>query len=95
MNKKLLLIALVVLVSAAIVVPIAGVMAQTGAQITSVTPSEGAAGKEFTMTVQGTIDTSDGNFLIYLGDVLYYNSSEAHVTADGTSVNVSFDVPKT
>ncbi len=89
----MLLIALVVLISAALVVPIAGVMAQTGTHITSVTPSGGVAGKEFTLNVQGTIDTANGDFLIYVGSNLCFNSSEAGVTATGTTVNVDCTVP--
>jgi uncharacterized membrane protein (DUF106 family) len=44
--------------------------------------------------VQGTIDTPNGTYLIYLGPVLSYNSSESQVTAAGNHISATIDVPK-
>ena len=100
MKKNMLLFAILVLASVAMVcLPISNVLAQTGTHVGSVSPSTGVAGKEFTITIQGTIDTSNGSYLVYFRDpqsidVVSYNSSQANVTSVGYNAVVSFLVPK-
>jgi uncharacterized membrane protein (DUF106 family) len=100
MKKNVLLLAILVLTSVALVcLPISTVLAQTGTQIGPVSPSTGTAGKEFTLTLQGTIDTLNGSYLIFFRDaqsvdVISYNSSQANVTSAGYNVVVDLPVPK-
>ncbi len=90
----LLLAVFILAVATLACLPITAVMAQTGTHIDSVSPESGVAGKAFTIQVQGSIDTSNGAYLIYFGGVLSYNSSESGVTATGTNVDASFDIPE-
>ena len=51
-----------------------------------VNPESGAIGSQ--VNVQGTIDTPNGSYLIYFGEILVVNG-----TSDGYSVNGTFTIP--
>jgi uncharacterized membrane protein (DUF106 family) len=87
--------AALVLVSVAFLsVQVSSVMGQAVTRIDSVTPDSGAAGTSFNVTLQGTIQTIDGRFLVSLHD---FNNSflllVANNTAAGNNVNVNFAIP--
>ncbi|MCW4018027.1 MAG: hypothetical protein NWF00_05025 [Candidatus Bathyarchaeota archaeon] len=89
MKKKMLILAVLVLMSAAFLyLPLTMVKGQTATtSITAVNPSSAVAGEDFTMTVQGKIQTADGQYSILLNEVLLYNG-----TAVGNTVNAEFTV---
>jgi uncharacterized membrane protein (DUF106 family) len=88
LEKKAFLFTVLVLMSAAFLyVPFSSVLGeQTGTNITAVNPKSGTVGSQ--VSVQGTIDTANGSYLIYFGDILVVNNTSA-----GYHVNASFTVP--
>ena len=60
---------------------------QLGINIYTVTPTQAIAGEE--INVQGTIDTSNGEYRLYLGNALV-----ASTTSEGFYVNANFTVPE-
>ena len=60
---------------------------QLGINIYTVTPTQGAAGEE--VNVQGTIETSNGEYLLYLGGRLVASN-----ISEGFFVNANFTVPE-
>ena len=95
MNKKMLIFAVLVLVSAAyLYLPVMMVQGQSPeTRISSLVPSSGTAGQQFNVTVQGTIKTVNGPFVILFG-----NTQSTYVqingTAIGNTVNENFVLPK-
>jgi len=59
---------------------------QANTTIQVVNPESGAIGSQ--VNVQGTIDTPNGSYLIYFGEILFVNG-----TSDGYSVNGTFTIP--
>ena len=91
MNKKISMLAVLLLVSAAFLyLPALLVNGQTGTSISSVTPISAVAGKTFNVTVVGTIATVNGSFT-----VTFQNPSiaQANGSAIGNIVNVNFAIP--
>jgi uncharacterized membrane protein (DUF106 family) len=90
LKKKILILTILVLISAAFLyLPISITQAQTAnTSISSVTPTSVTAGKEFSMDVQGTIQTINGEYQIFLNDLSISNG-----TSNGYSVNANFSVP--
>ena len=89
LKKKVFMLTILVLVSAAFLyVPFSLVQGQqVGTVITAVNPSSGIAGAQLTVNVQGTIETANGTFVIFLNG--------NNVTQDisvGYSVNANFTV---
>ena len=60
---------------------------QLGINIYTVTPTQAIAGEE--INVQGTIDTSNGEYRLYLGNALVASN-----TSEGFYVNANFTVPE-
>jgi uncharacterized membrane protein (DUF106 family) len=85
MKKALTLAALVMLSSVFLYVAFSSVSAQAGTSIT-VNPGSGLVGSQ--VNVQGTIDTSNGSYLVNFGDQLVISDTSA-----GYSVNATFTVP--
>ena len=88
MKKKALTLVISVLFSFVFLyAAISSVFAQqVGTTIEAVNPGSGAVGSQ--VNVQGTIDTPNGSYSIYFGDILVVND-----TSDGNSVNGTFTVP--
>ena len=88
LEKKAFLFTVLVLMSAAFLyVPFSLVLGQQpGTNITAVNPKSGIVGSQ--VSVQGTIGTANGSYLIYFGDKLVVNNTSA-----GYYVNASFTVP--
>lgn len=90
MKKKILILAFLVLMSAAFLsLPISMVQGQSTdtTAITSFTPKSVTAGTDFTMSVQGTLQTAGGEYQIFLGDLSVFNG-----TSSGHTVDATFDV---
>jgi uncharacterized membrane protein (DUF106 family) len=92
----MLILAVLVLVSAAFLcLPISMVFGQSaGVTINVVNPKHGAAGEisgavGSQVTVQGTVNTTDGAYQLFFGEISISNG-----TATGNSVSTSFTVPK-
>ena len=90
------LLTVLVLISVAFMfVPVSSVMGQAAVtKIDSLNPASGVAGTEFNVTLQGTIQTANGSFVVSLTD----NNDNlvqalANNTALGNDVNVNFAVP--
>ncbi len=64
----------------------------TETKIISTTPGSSSAGGQFNVTIQGTIATPNGTFIISFGDALAVYAT-ANGTAIGTNVNVNMAVP--
>jgi uncharacterized membrane protein (DUF106 family) len=91
LKKKMLILAFLVLMSATFLyLPLSMVQAQTAdvTSITSVDPQSVTAGSNFTLAVQGTLKTADGQYQIFLSDLSVFNG-----TSNGHVVNVTFEVP--
>jgi uncharacterized membrane protein (DUF106 family) len=88
LEKKAFLFTVLVLMSAAFLyVPFSLVLGQQlGTNITAVNPKSGTIGSQ--VSVQGTIDTANGSYLIYFGDKLVVNNTSA-----GYYVDANFTVP--
>jgi uncharacterized membrane protein (DUF106 family) len=85
----MLVLAVFVLISAAFLcLQFSTVLGQTATtNISSVSPQTGTAGAKLTVTVQGTIETSNGPFVIFLNGI-----NETQGTANGFNVNANFTV---
>jgi len=88
LEKKAFLFTVLVLMSAAFLyAPFSLVLGQQpGTNITAVNPTSGTIGSQ--VSVQGTIDTANGSYLIYFGDSLVVNNTSA-----GYYVDANFAVP--
>ena len=92
----MLIFAVLVLVSVAILfVPVSSVLAQSPeTKINSLNPDSGVAGSVFNVTLQGTIQTANGNFVVFLNDTNGNLLSLVNKNASGTNVNENFAIPK-
>ncbi len=96
MKKKSWMLAVLVLVSVAFLfVSVSSVWGQTsGTTIGSLNPASGVAGANFNVNLQGTINTTNGNFTIKLNDNSNNFLTElANATASGNVVNANFSFP--
>ncbi len=96
LNKKAFLLAVLVLVSFAFlfasILPVLG--QASGTQIVSLSPESGVAGSTFNVTLQGTINTTNGNFLVSLTDSNNnFVALLANKTASGNAVNENMVIP--
>lgn len=96
MKKRVYLLAALIVVSAAFLfVPVASVVGQASeTRIINLDPESGFAATVFNVTLQGTINTTNGNFLISLNDG--NNNFLTHLvnsTASGNSVTANFAMP--
>ncbi|XES77307.1 MAG: hypothetical protein ACBZ72_00130 [Candidatus Bathyarchaeia archaeon] len=90
MKTKMLMLALLVLMSAAFLyLPVSMVQGQPTdtTAITAFSPQSVAAATDFTMSVQGTLETADGEYQIFLSDLSVFNG-----TSNGHTVNATFEV---
>jgi hypothetical protein len=90
LNKKAVTIMLLVMLSATFLcTPLLIVSGQLGVYIYQVSPSDlvGTVGQF--VNVQGTIDTSNGSYLVYFG-----SNPVVNTTADGYYVNANFTIPE-
>ena len=96
LKTKMLIFAVLVLVSVAILfVPVSSVLAQSQeTKINSLNPDSGVAGSVFNVTLQGTIQTANGNFVVFLNDTNGNLLSLVNKNASGTNVNENFAIPK-
>jgi uncharacterized membrane protein (DUF106 family) len=96
LKTKMLIFAVLVLVSVAILfVPVSSVSAQSQeTKINSLNPDSGVAGSVFNVTLQGTIQTANGNFVIFLNETNGNLLSLVNKNASGTNVNENFAIPK-
>jgi uncharacterized membrane protein (DUF106 family) len=96
LRKKVFILAVLVLVSVAFIfVSVSSVSAQSQqTQINSLNPESGVAGSEFNVTLQGSIQTANGNFAIFLNDTNGNLLSLVSNNASGTNVNENFVIPK-
>jgi uncharacterized membrane protein (DUF106 family) len=86
-KKTSTLVVSVLLSSVLFCIAFASVLAQqTGTNLQTLSPASGLVGSQ--VNVQGTIDTSNGPYLVYFGDQLVVNN-----TSSEFSVNVNFTVP--
>jgi uncharacterized membrane protein (DUF106 family) len=79
--------ALVFVIAAFLYLPALALGQTAGTSVNSVSPESGVAGAQLTLNVQGSIETFDGPFIIYLND---QNVTQGN--ADGYSVNTDFTV---
>jgi uncharacterized membrane protein (DUF106 family) len=87
-KKELNLIVLALLSYVVLYVACSSVLAQqAGTNIEALTPESGAVDSR--VNIQGTIDTSDGSYLVYFGEQLVVNNA----SAEEQSVDVNFTVP--
>ncbi len=96
LKKKVFMLTILVLVSAAFLfVPVSSVLGQSpDTKINSLNPESGVAGTVFNVTLQGTVKTANGNFMISLND----NNNNlvtllVNKTASGNNVNENFAMP--
>ena len=96
LKTKMLIFAVLVLVSVAILfVPGSSVLAQSQeTKINSLNPDSGVAGSVFNVTLQGTIQTANGNFVIFLNETNGNLLSLVNKNASGNTVNENFAIPK-
>jgi uncharacterized membrane protein (DUF106 family) len=96
LKTKMLIFAVLVLVSVAILfVPVSSVSAQSQeTKISSLNPDSGVAGSVFNVTLQGTIQTANGNFVVFLNDTYGNLVSLVNKNASGNTVNENFAIPK-
>jgi hypothetical protein len=88
LNKKAVAAALLALMSISFsLMPLLQVHGQLGTSILQITPTEGVAGE--LVNVQGTIDTTNGAYQLYLGGKLVASN-----TSEGFYVNANFTVPE-
>ncbi|MCW4010000.1 MAG: hypothetical protein NWF05_05205 [Candidatus Bathyarchaeota archaeon] len=94
MKNKMLILAVFILVSGAFLcLPFVSAQTQpTGTAITAVDPLSGPAGKDFNVTVSGTLSTPDGSFVVYFSNS-QANYSQFEGNATGYSVTANFEVP--
>ncbi len=94
LNKKMVLIA--VLVSFAVLfISFSSVLAQSQeTKINSLNPESGVAGSAFNVTLQGTIQTVNGNFVVFLNDTNNNLLLLVNKTASGNNVDENFAIPK-
>ena len=95
LKTKMLIFAVLVLVSAAILfVPVSSVSAQSQeTKISSLNPESGVAGSVFNVTLQGTIQTANGNFVVFLNDTNGNLLSLVNKNASGNTLNENFAIP--
>ncbi len=100
MNKKISMLAVLLLVSVAVLcLPALLVQGQTtGTSLSNVAPSSASAGKTFNVTVSGTIATTNGSFVIFFGDSkgnIIQDSKSAPIQINGTAIgnNVNGNLP--
>jgi uncharacterized membrane protein (DUF106 family) len=87
-KKALNLIVLALLSYVVLYVACSSVLAQqAGTNIEALTPESGAVGSQ--VNIQGTINASDGSYLVYFGEQLVVNNA----SAEEQSVDVNFTVP--
>ncbi len=89
MRKKVFVLAVLILVSVAVLfIPFSSVFGQSpGNSITAVSPDPGIAGSQLNVNVQGTIETANGTFVIFLND-----NNVTQGVAVGYAVNANFTV---
>jgi len=88
LKKRLYLLAALIVISAAFLfVPVASVVGQASNSITEVTPNPGIAGTQLSISVQGTIATSNGYYVVLLNGA---NVTQGNAT--GNSVNANFTI---
>jgi uncharacterized membrane protein (DUF106 family) len=101
LKKKAFIITFLVLVSAAfLLIPVSSVWGQSSVtKIDRLNPETGFAGTQFNVTLQGTIETSNGSFLVSLNDnnnnliTILFNSTLVNANAVGYDVNANFAIP--
>jgi uncharacterized membrane protein (DUF106 family) len=96
LKKKVFMLTILVLVSVAFLfVPVSSVLGQSpDTKINSLNPESGVAGTVFNVTLQGTVKTANGSFMISLND----NNNNlvtllVNKTASGNNVNENFAMP--
>jgi uncharacterized membrane protein (DUF106 family) len=96
LKTKMLIFAALVLVSVAILfAPVSSVSAQSQeTKINSLNPESSVAGSVFNVTLQGTIQTSNGNFVVFLNDTNGNLLSLVNKNASDSNVNENFAIPK-
>lgn len=88
MKKKAAVTLLTLMVVALLFMPLAQVLGQLGVSILLASPQEeGIVGQE--VNIQGTIETSNGEFRIYFGDNIVVSGN-----SDGFYVNSNFTIPE-
>jgi len=88
LNKKAFAVTFLMLLStSSMLMSLPLVIGQLGTNVYQVSPTEGSAG--IAVNVQGTIDTTNGEYRLYLG-----NSLVATNKSDGYYVNANFTVPE-
>ena len=88
MNQKAVAVILLALLGvSSLLAALPSARGQLGVNIFQVTPTQGVAGDN--VNVQGTIDTSDGEYRLYLANTLVATN-----TSDGYYVNANFTVPE-
>lgn len=86
-NRAFVILTILLLGASSILIPFPPVQGQLGVNVFQIDPTQGIAGQ--LINVQGTIDTSDGEYSIYLGNALVATN-----TSDGFYVNANFTVPQ-
>ena len=88
MKKKVIAAVLLFLVGVSpILAYLSPVKGQLGVNLFQVTPTQGVPGR--TVNVQGTINTANGQYNLYLGNILVATN-----TSEGSYVNANFTVPE-
>lgn len=87
MKKEAVVLTLLMLISISSLTPFLSVSGQLGVNIYLVTPTGGVAGQ--LVNLQGTIDTTNGTYEVYMGNKLVATS-----LSEGFYVNANFSVPE-
>ena len=88
MNNKAVSVILLILIGVSLLaMSLPSVQGQLGVNIFQVTPTEGTAGDK--INVQGTINSADGEYRLYLGNTLVATNN-----SEGFYVNANFSVPE-
>ena len=87
MKKEVIILTLLLLLGISSFAPFSIVSGQLGVNIYLVTPTQGVAGQH--VNVQGTIDTTNGTYEVYMGSGLVATNK-----AEGYYVNTNFTAPE-
>ncbi|HEX9262453.1 MAG TPA: hypothetical protein VF893_07995, partial [Candidatus Bathyarchaeia archaeon] len=88
MNNKAVSVILLILIGVSLLaMSLPSIQGQLGVNIFQVTPTEGTAGDK--INVQGTINSADGEYRLYLGNTLVATNN-----SEGFYVNANFSVPE-